>query len=55
MPVASAVPAQPPVTVSRDEFQWGDAMIGAAAAAGVLLMAGALMVMVRQRRRIALS
>ena len=47
--------AQPPVTVSHDEFRWGDAMIGAAVAAGVLLMAGALMVMVRQRRRIALS
>ena len=54
-PVASAVLAQPPVTVSQDGFRWGDAMIGAAVAAGVLLMAGALMLMVRQRRRIALS
>ena len=55
IPVASGEPAQPSVTVSPDGFQWGDAMIGAAVAAGALLLAGALASMVRQWRRIALS
>jgi hypothetical protein len=42
------------VTVSADAFEWADATIGAAATLSVILLAGALALTVRQRRRISL-
>jgi hypothetical protein len=43
------------VPASDDGFQWRDAAVPSAFTIGVLLLAGALAVTIRHRRRIALS
>ena len=54
-PVAISEPTSPVVALPGDGFEWGDATLGAAFTIAALLLAGALAVTIRQRRRIALS
>lgn len=53
IPISTSTPLIAAVPV--DGFRWGDAAIGAAFASAVLLLAGALALTIRQRRRFALS
>ena len=50
-----ASPAQEVEVVTADSFDWADAGIGAGTAAGVALLAGAVIATVRHQRRVPAS